>query len=182
MDDDRTAARRATSRRLLFTVALLAHAAATSAAQAGDAGAGGRLFAGQTRFANGGPACAGCHDAAGLPFPGGGTMGPSLTDASSTFGAEPLQLMLKTLFFPTMAPVFSNRPLTPGERADLGAFLAASAARAPPRGATLATFGLAVLASLALATAIGLLGRRRLRGVRAPLVRAATARLRGARR
>lgn len=181
MDGDRTAARRATARRLLLAVALLAHAA-VGAAQPGDAAAGARLFTGQARFANGGPACATCHDAAGLPFPGGGTMGPSLTDASSTFGAEPLQLMLKTLFFPTMAPVFSNRPLTPGERADLGAFLAASAARAPPRGATLATFGLAVLASLALATAIGLLGRRRLRGVRAPLVRAATARLRGARR
>ncbi len=139
------------------------------------------LFAGAARFAKGGPPCGACHSAAGLPFPGGGTMGPDLTDAYSKYGPEPLGIVLTTLFFPTMNPVFAGRPLTAAERGDLVAFLAASVKQPPPAGTTLRTFLLGLLVFVGLAIVIALLGRSRLRGVRAPLVRAARRRLREAR-
>ncbi len=145
----------------------------------GVAARGAGLFSGQSRFANRGPPCGACHAAAALAFPGGGTMGPDLTDAYSKYGPEPLELVLTTLFFPTMDPVFAGRPLTAAERRDLVAFLAESAKQTPPRGTTLRTLLFGLLALVVLATVIGLLGRSRLRGVRAPLVRAATRRLRG---
>lgn len=157
-------------------------AAGSVPAPAGDAARGARLFSGEARFALGGPPCGACHAAAGLSFPGGGTMGPGLGDAYSKYGPEPLQLVLKTLFFPTMDPIFASRALTPAERGDLLAFFAVSATRPPAPGATLRTFALGAAVFLVLAAVIARLGRTRLRGVRAPLVRAATRRLREARR
>ncbi len=150
--------------------------------QPGDAARGARLFSGQARLASGGPPCGACPVAAGLPFPGGGTMGPDLTDAYSKYGPEPLGIVLTTLFFPTMDPLFAGRPLTPAERGDLLAFLAASSARSPPAGTTLRTFVLGVAVLVVVGALVALFGRTRLRGVRAPLVRAATRRLRETRR
>jgi hypothetical protein len=119
------------------------------------ADAGERLFSGEVRFANGGPPCAACLMAAGLQFPGG-NMGSDLTNTYSKYGPAPLETALTTLFFPTMAPVFIGRPLTPPERAGLVAFLAASdvSAPAPSAAATTRLFlsGLLVFAVLAVLT------------------------------
>ena len=64
-----------------------------------------------------------CHDAAILSFPGGGTLGPDLTQAFAKFGAAGLKSILGTLSFPTMKPLFDGRPLSLQEQDDVGAFL-----------------------------------------------------------
>ena len=40
---------------------------------------GERLFMGSVPFQNGGPSCMSCHNVSGIPFPGGGILGPDLT-------------------------------------------------------------------------------------------------------
>jgi hypothetical protein len=103
----------------------------SGARQEGVPGQGARLFMGQASFANGGPSCAACHSIATLPFPGGGSLGPDLTGAYPKYGPPGLQNVLATLFFPTMAPIFTNRPLTPPEQRDLEAFFQQAAAAQP---------------------------------------------------
>jgi hypothetical protein len=159
---------------LAAAAAMLGAATPTARGAGGAAAAAGeRLFYGEQRFARGGPACAACHPVAGLPPPGGGTMGPDLTDAHQRFGPAALDTMLATLFFPTMDPLFAGRLLTPGERSDLEAFLAAAGDRRPPQGATGWLLLASALLFVALAAALAWLGRTRLTGVRAALVRRA---------
>ncbi len=102
----------------------------------GSAAAGESLFSGATRFANGGPPCLSCHDIAGLAFPHGGILGPDLTVSWAKYGPLALAPVLNTLYFPTMVPIFTTRPLTPAERGDLAAFLQAEAGRTPSAGTT----------------------------------------------
>ncbi len=73
-------------------------------------------------FQNGGPPCVSCHNVSGIPFPGGGALGPDLTGVYSKFGVATMNSVLATLPFPTMTPVFGKRPLTRQEQADLQAF------------------------------------------------------------
>jgi cytochrome c2 len=84
---------------------------------------GQQLFSGSVAFQKGGPPCLSCHDVASIPFPGGGTLGPDLTGAFAKFGAEKMNSILATLPFPTMRPLFDQRPLTAQEQQDLEAFL-----------------------------------------------------------
>ncbi len=130
------------------------------------------LFAGTLRFRNGGPPCAACHSVSGLPFPNGGALGPDLSRSASKLGSEGLRVVLQTLYFPTMRPVFDSHPLTPEEQGDLNAFLhQAQSGPAPanvvPLLATIAFAGFLVLWARAWA-----IWRHRLRGVRKPLVAA----------
>ncbi len=162
-------------RRAAVALALALASGSATPAETGapnSADAGERLFAGEVRFANGGPPSAACHAAAGLRFPGGGSLGPDLTDAYSKYGPEPLDVVLTTLFVPTMNPLFAGRPLTAAERAELTAFLASRAGQAPAAPATPRMLAYGVLAFAAAAALIAWLGRSRLRGVRAALVRA----------
>jgi len=102
---------------------------------AGDAQRGRDLFVGGHGLANGGTACIACHDTAALGVPGGGLWGPDLTQVVQRYGGEAgLRAVLGTIAFPTMVPVYQNRPLTPQEQADLTAFLADSAAKDTPSG------------------------------------------------
>ncbi|HET7754373.1 MAG TPA: hypothetical protein VFK85_10725 [Anaeromyxobacteraceae bacterium] len=135
----------------------------------GSAEQGSRLFSGETHFARGGPSCAACHPVEGLPFPGGGTMGPDLTGAYAKFGPEALATVLSTLFFPTMNPVFAGKLLTPAEQADVQAFLAV-AGTGPAQAVTGRLFLCGLLLLAAAVALIAWLGRTRLRGVRAALV------------
>ncbi len=82
---------------------------------------GERLFTGVIAFQNGGPPCMACHNISGIPFPGGGTVGPDLTGAARKYGAA-LGATLATLPFPTMVPIFGKRPLTQTEQQSLEAF------------------------------------------------------------
>ncbi len=138
--------------------------------QSGDPAAGRQLFDGQKRLAGGGPPCGACHDAGDLPFPHGGSLGLNLTGAYAKYGAAGLQTILATLFFPTMAPVFAIRPLTPSEASDLEAFFQA-AGRERPAAALEGTFFLMALGGLLvlLAIAWAWLGTHRLPAVRQSL-------------
>ncbi|HEX5473607.1 MAG TPA: hypothetical protein VFX12_03010 [Vicinamibacterales bacterium] len=176
--------------RLVLTAALVlppslaavrASAARQAAAQApaADADLGRQLFAGTIRFANGGPACAECHDSAGLARPGGGTMGPDLTTIDARIGPEGVRTSLRTLFFPTMMPLFQAHPLTPPEQAALQAFFASTSHQAPRAVAGTVWLGIgAIVVFVILMIVTGLAGRRRIRSVRlALLARAASGRV-----
>ncbi len=158
---------------LLSALALQFCLAQPASTGPGDRSAGERLFTGQRPFQNGGPACATCHSIAGIPFPNGGNMGPDLTKTYSKFGPEGADAMLQTLFFPTMMPLFQDRSLTAAEQADLKAFLAGAAALPPPPDYTLEFGVIALCGLLALLLASGIIWRKRLRGVRATLVKTA---------
>lgn len=138
-------------------------------ARAGSVAEGAALFSGQTRFAGGGPACIACHSASGLPFPNGGTLGPNLTTAYRRMGAEGIESILTTLYFPTMYPLYKAHQLTPQERADLAAFLQYSSTQSA-RESTLPVFGLAALLFVIFMLIIGYAGRDRLLHVRGNLV------------
>lgn len=103
-------------------------AAATPAPEpevpAGDPVRGRDLFSGALLFKNGAPACASCHAAAGLAWPGGGTLGPDLTGAAARLGGRKgLAAWLVSPPSPTMRPIFGSHPLDPLEEPDLAAYL-----------------------------------------------------------
>lgn len=90
---------------------------------AGQAAAGKAIFAGQTSLTNGGLPCIACHSTLGVGPAGGGVLGPDLTNVNTRLGPAGLTSALQTLPFPTMQGIFTTRPLTPQEQADLLAYL-----------------------------------------------------------
>lgn len=147
---------------------------APAPAPRGDAERGKHLFTGAERLSDGGPACLSCHSVAGVGALGGGALGPDLTGAYKKYGgAQGLTSALTAMTFPTMAPIFTGKPLTVTERADLVAFLAAAPTKERAAGAAgkliVLSVGLAVLIVLAALA----FWRRRLTGVRRPLVSSA---------
>lgn len=138
---------------------------------AGDIGDGKGLFTGADDFAQGGPSCLSCHSIAGVGSLGGGQVGPDLTGAYAKYGgAQGLQAALKSVPFPTMAPIFSRRPLTDAERADLSAFLADAPNRSRPSDAAAKLLGLSAGLAVIVAALGMLVWRGRLNGVRRPLI------------
>lgn len=137
----------------------------------GDAERGKRLFKGDDRFDAGGPSCLSCHSVAGVGALGGGKLGPDLTGAFDKFGGEQgLRSVLKTLPFPTMAPIFSRKGLTAREQSDLVAFLATAPDQERPARAAGKLVGFSAAAA-ALLVVLGIaVWRRRLTAVRRPLV------------
>lgn len=100
---------------------------------AGNPDAGRALFTGADRLSNGGAACIACHDSGALGVPGGGLLGPDLTNAVARYGGESgMAAVLGNIPFPSMVPVYRNRPLTAQEQADLVAFMQQSAAEGTP--------------------------------------------------
>ncbi len=142
--------------------------------QPGSASRGTELFAGTTRFVNGGPPCAACHNAAGLPFPGGGSMGPDLTRISAKLGPLGIDPTLRTLFFPTMTSIYDAHRLTPDERADLKAFFLAESSGPATRSAIPGILLLAFGGLVILLAVTGFVGRDRLKSVRKRLLERAT--------
>lgn len=149
-------------------------APAPTPAPTGDAERGKHLFTGAERLSAGGPACLSCHSIAGVGALGGGALGPDLTGAYAKYGgAQGLTSALTAMTFPTMAPIFAGRALTARERADLVAFLAAAPARERTAGAAGKLIALAVGLAVLIVLASLVFWRRRLTGVRRPLVRTA---------
>jgi len=137
----------------------------------GDSGVGKALFVGERRFANGGPPCMGCHSIAGIGALGGGALGPDLTPAYHKFGGDRgLASFLGGVPTPTMNAVWKPRPLTPGERADLRAFMKQGAVSGRPIEALGRLAALAVGGAVLLLVIAQLRWRRRLVAVRRPLV------------
>ena len=90
----------------------------------GDAASGKRLFIGSARFSGGGPTCLSCHGVAGVGSLGGGALGPDLTGAFVKYGGtDGLAAFLEGAPTATMNAVWSQKPLTTQERADIAAFL-----------------------------------------------------------
>lgn len=136
----------------------------------GDPAAGGDYFRGVRQLQNGGPQCMACHAVAGFGGLGGGNVGPDLTASYRTFGDAGIAAILAKPGTMTMKSIFSDNPLTPQEQADLLAFLQQSTSGAPvdPLGQLA---GLAVAGAVILLALLPLIWRRRLRGVRRPLLR-----------
>ncbi len=140
----------------------------------GDSIAGREFFVGGTRFKNGGPPCMSCHSISGIGALGGGTLGPDLTNAFQKYGgAAGLESFLSSVPTPTMSAVWTKNPLTPAEIADVAAFIKEGAVvqRSPGSIAALALMALCALVILVVIAAV--YWRRRLLGVRIPLVRRA---------
>jgi len=104
-------------------------------AVAADAANGRKLFKGTVGFAEGGAACAACHSAGDIGFRGGSGLGPDLSDVHDRFGGDAgLAAWLSSPASETMQPLFTDRPLTSGEVADLTAFLATTTDDEPAGG------------------------------------------------
>lgn len=150
-------------------------AAPTAAPPAGDPEEGRALYTGASHFAKGGAPCLACHGIAGLGPGGGASYGPDLTSMYGNYGPEGVASILEGLPFPTMEPIYADRPLTPEERAHLTSYLAQVSG--PELAGTTGRFALhAMIATAVLLAAAAVFGWRRLRGVRRPLVEQATKR------
>lgn len=115
-----------------------------------DEARGHDLFVGSDRLENGGAACAACHTAGEVGNLGGPGLGPDLTTSFETLGGQAgLTGWLTNPPSPTMAPIFSNDPLTEDEIADLVAFLSTTPSDGPEDrsvdGLTLAGIGGAIV-------------------------------------
>ncbi len=142
----------------------------------GDAEAGRELFVGNTRLKNGGPPCMSCHSISGIGALGGGTLGPDLTNAFKDLGGESgVASFLSSVPTPTMNAVWSKHPLTPQEIANLSAFIKEGAISQRPFNVLAQLIVLAVIGAIILVIIFATYWRRRLRGVRIPLVARANA-------
>lgn len=146
---------------------------ATSApAVQGNAESGKDLFTGVVRYQNGGPPCMACHSIGGIGALGGGQLGPDLTEVVGRLGgAAGLSAFIAGTPTPTMRAVWSQRPLTDQERANVVAFLTQAAVTQRPVQAIWQLTGLAALGVVILLIIAASRWRNRLRfGVRRPMV------------
>lgn len=136
-------------------------------ATAGDRDRGENLFTGPRRFKNRGPSCSACHSSSGIGALGGGTLGPDLTGAYARLGDV---MILWPETSQTMKPIFTERPLTDQEKADLLAFFKFADVTGRDTAQVIQLFGLAVIGLAVIALFTQIIWRRRLRGVRKPMV------------
>lgn len=139
----------------------------------GNVETGRNLFMGYRHFQNDGPACMGCHSVGSNGLLGGGALGPDLTDVTTR--RSPLELAATlgsetTTLSPVMEPIYAEHPLTAVERADLIAFLTASVGQ-PESNAEPLILGISIAGFLGVVVLIQWIYRKRLRGVRKPMVR-----------
>ncbi len=154
------------ARRLVVLIGLMAGIAGAAEP---PALAGQDLFTGARPFQNGGAPCGACHAPGGAGLAMQATLGPELATGLVTMDPASLDGLLETLPFPTMVPVYDGKPLTPGERAALAAFLLETARQGPPRDAWRFEAAAIVLASL-LFLGLALAWRRRKGPTRARLL------------
>ncbi len=131
----------------------------------GDSGRGRDLFIGMARLKNGGSACVSCHSS------GGGSLGPDLTNVATKMGLPGVAAALKGISFPTMKPVYRDRPLVDEEVSDLVAYIEQTSKAAETQ--IMPGYRFAVWAGglcIALLIALNLIWARRLRGVRRGIV------------
>ena len=133
----------------------------------GDAERGENLFTGPTRFENRGPSCSACHSSSGLGALGGGSLGPDLTGAYAKLG-DALITWPETIV--PMRPIYNERPLTEQEKADLLAFFKSADITQRDTTQVAQLFGLAVAGLAIIAVFTHLIWRRRLGGVRKPMI------------
>ncbi len=142
-----------------------------AAGPAGNPAQGKMLFSGQLSFKNGGPPCLACHTVSGIKFLGGGNLGPDLTKAYAAYG-DGLITVLTNIPFPTMRPVFEDRPLTDDEKLNLEAYFKESAAL-QPMNFTPSIITVSGIAFVVVLIVIALVWRNRLLTVRKSMVKRA---------
>ncbi|HKL26037.1 MAG TPA: hypothetical protein VJ910_07435 [Desulfuromonadales bacterium] len=143
----------------------------------GDPERGKALYVGMVDFAAGGAPCLACHGIAGydLGHAGNASYGPDLTQFFANYTEMGVAAVLEDPAFPSMAAIYAERPLTEAERTDLLAFFKnVPSDGAADNGAALARHVL--IGTLLIPGLIGILGWRRLQGVRRPLVARASSR------
>ncbi len=150
----------------ILMIANLASAAGTKAVQIEE---GKAFFTGDKAFANGGAACISCHSIGSIKAIGG-SLGPNLTEAYRQLG-KGLGVVLKSVPFPTMKPIYSKRPLTDKERSDLIAFLRYSSQAQSDKNEGSEFFIYATVIFAVLAFLMPVIWRNRLFGVRRNLVK-----------
>jgi hypothetical protein len=131
------------------------------------------LFHGKAALTNGGMSCSACHAAGGR----GGNLAIELHTSFTRLGEMPLMSAIENPGFPFMKAVYATRPVTKQESVHIAAYLASLTdqplvSSTPPLQA--AGMGIAIAAL----GGIGFGYRKRLRGVRANLVRRANGKLR----
>jgi mono/diheme cytochrome c family protein len=160
--------------RLSLLTTLLAFVSTLGWALPGDPARGEALYVGTVSFSAGGAPCLACHGIAGheLGLAAGANYGPDLTALFEDYGEEGILGVLEDLSFESMEAIYSSRPLTESETADLVVFFEkVSTGEAPEIGSDLALHVFIVTAIFMML--IGALGWRRLQGVRKPLVQQA---------
>lgn len=147
-------------------------APAAANAPKGNPEVGKDLFTGVVRFANGGPPCMACHSAGGIGALGGGQLGPDLTEVVKRYGgASAVDAFVAGTPTPTMKAVWSQRPLTAEDRANVVSFLAQAEVAQRPAEAIWQLAGLAALGVVILLVIASLNWSHRLRfGVRRPMM------------
>ncbi len=142
----------------------------TTEEPAGDPQHGRDLYVGTAAFENGGAPCLACHGIAGegLGRAAGASFGADLTNAYQSYEREGLLEVLDSIPFPSMAPIYSEHPLTDEEQRDITAFLGAISGT-PPKIAGVFALDAGIAAAALFGLAL-LFGWRRLKGVRRPLV------------
>jgi mono/diheme cytochrome c family protein len=139
-----------------------------------DVANGRKIILGERHLANGGPACISCHSVGDIPMLGGGRLAPDLTKVYERMrGRKNLASWLQAPATPTMRPLFVNTSLTNDEIVSLVAYLETTA-RQPQQASDTATLSFLFLGLGG--SVLGFIGadtiwRKRLRGVRQPMVR-----------
>ena len=137
----------------------------------GDVTRGKDFFTGNLRFSGGGPSCMACHSVSGIGALGGGQLGPDLTLAVNKYGGtDGLAAFLGNPPTQTMSVIWGPNPLTPQEQADLVAFLDQASLTGRPGDAIVKLSALAVVGAFLFLGLTQLIWRKRLRGVRRPMV------------
>lgn len=141
---------------------------------AADVSRGRDLFVGSARLSASGPACITCHESGDMSAPGGGRLGPDLTQVKNRLGGRRgLNAWLGAPPTPMMRAVYSVAPLTRDESRALSAFLEQSAGTGTSRPRHLPMFVATGLGAAAgVFVLVGLVGAKRFRAVRRPLVEA----------
>jgi len=129
------------------------------------------LFLGTESLENGAPPCMSCHSVAGAGgFVPGGRLAKDLTFVFARLGDAGLDAALRSPAFPLMKDIFAEHPLTEDEIWALRAFLYDVNRKLREAQASNVILLVAVPGVLLVLLILQLIWRRRLRGVRAPLV------------
>jgi len=136
---------------------------------AGDPDTGRALFIGQKTFTNGGPACISCHTTSEVSGLGGGTLGPDLTKAYDKFAGNIVPSLINRSF-PTMKGVFSKKTVQKDEAAHLTAYFAQTKSQAEKQSMDFTIIMISIGGFLFLYLLTHFLWRKRLTGVRIPMV------------
>lgn len=133
------------------------------------------LFLGRKQLLDGGPSCVSCHAVKGVAGAlGGGQLGPDLTQAYVRLnGRKGVEAWLKSPASATMKPIFTKRPLKQAEIIALTAFFeqASKETGMENAGVYRLRFFLFGLGGTAVGLVIlGLIWKRRIRGIRRALV------------